>query len=197
MLGSVALGHACHFRRCPDMTWEVFLARLVPCLALAGVHVAWVRARRVAHLVGACKPELFAFAALPYEPFMTVFRVAGGGALLSLALSHLRDEERAEAEAKVQQLKERHKGRLNSRRTVTVLAELLNSDDEGPESKFGKTKTEQLNVNAELAQLLDYDTVLVMGTFSVAIIYDVTHFFKMGAEKMHLDAFSLLLGMLS
>uniref|UniRef100_A0A7S1A5E7 Uncharacterized protein n=1 Tax=Noctiluca scintillans TaxID=2966 RepID=A0A7S1A5E7_NOCSC len=150
MLGAIMLGHSCHFKKSPDLTWHT-VRKMCACLLLLSVFICWFTTFRRVHTWEYCFPETFKVFALTYPTFVVIFRAVGGLVLLIMSLTRE---------------KNKHGG---------------DSDDETASAR-GSAARHEAALQA-LKKILDYDSVLIMLTFSGAIFWDVTNILGIVASE--------------
>merc|ERR550537_1478664 len=87
MLGAIVMGHSCHFRKCPDLTWQATLFKGVPTAGLLGLYFALAVAFRYGQLWPVCRETFFHFAQA-YIATSWALRIAGGLLLGAAALAY-------------------------------------------------------------------------------------------------------------
>jgi len=83
MLGAILLGHSAHFKRSPDVSWHMLLARILPVGALAMGVGLWVGYRRDSQVWPECMSFHFEAFARTWPYFFAGFRCLGGLLLLA------------------------------------------------------------------------------------------------------------------
>ena len=87
MLGAIVMGHSCHFRKCPDLTWQATIFKGVPTAGLLGLYFALAVAFRYGQLWPVCRETFYHFAQA-YIATSWALRIAGGLLLGAAALAY-------------------------------------------------------------------------------------------------------------
>eukprot|EP00929_Paragymnodinium_shiwhaense_P023772 TRINITY_DN14804_c0_g1_i1.p1 TRINITY_DN14804_c0_g1~~TRINITY_DN14804_c0_g1_i1.p1 ORF type:complete len:837 (-),score=158.91 TRINITY_DN14804_c0_g1_i1:155-2299(-) len=165
MLGAVLFGHSAHFHRSPDLTWGIALSKLAPTLLVAGLYEGALMIRRGVHTTGECNKFWYDLVAVPWPYFEVIWEFGGGCFLLWLAL-------RRKGDAQDQHSNQNH-GDAGSHEGASQMSDVeVNVFDE-----YDK----ELD---SLTEKLDYDSVLIIGTFLIAMVALVCHIYEFQAEKL-------------
>jgi len=166
-------GHSCHFRRCPDMMHRTLFRKMVPMVFGCCLFEVLIVVRRQTHMWEFCTP-LFEVAAIPWQLFTQLYSSLGGVFLLVCVFLNSDEEE------------------------VVVLADVHGHQDhaasahghggahDGHEghaaSHHGPGAVEKL------ASLLDYDSVLILLSFSISVLYTACQVFEAEAASLHVTS---------
>jgi hypothetical protein len=172
MLGAVLMGHSAHFQKCPDMTWRVFLVKVVPTGIILGFFVGGTMFWREHCAWDLVRDEFLCYSLFP--AIELTFDVCGGFLMWRLAGRNL-DIWEAEAEAEAGDATAEDEAETEAKqhgKRPTLLERAMGWTHE---SKLGTP-------NISFAEIVDYDGVLLGLTFSIAIFYNVSMSFEKYAE---------------
>eukprot|EP00929_Paragymnodinium_shiwhaense_P120171 TRINITY_DN92084_c0_g1_i2.p1 TRINITY_DN92084_c0_g1~~TRINITY_DN92084_c0_g1_i2.p1 ORF type:complete len:907 (+),score=115.95 TRINITY_DN92084_c0_g1_i2:129-2849(+) len=166
MFGAVLCGHSAHFKKSPDLTWTTVCCKLVPTLLLVFLYYAAMMTRRSVHTTQECNPLLYEIFAKPWPYVDVAWQAFAGSVLLYLAFRHRSEHEDGDNDEITES---------TSSMVRVVSGASRNSDVAAMAGIHFDMQS--------FADMLDYDLVLIIGTYSVAMLAGVTRVFEYEADR--------------
>mmetsp|Transcript_32922 Transcript_32922/g.70625 ORF Transcript_32922/g.70625 Transcript_32922/m.70625 type:complete len:826 (+) Transcript_32922:120-2597(+) len=176
MLGAVLQGHSGHFKKCPDLQWGTFFFGIVPWLLICMVGhsflVDWMTEGQLHPLCRTHRHQV----AVVYPYLLAGVKILGGLLLVVSSMVHWR-------KAEIRQI-----------RAQQTLEQEQEQEQDQAVQEPGTSSVSFLTQNTEVGQLdgldstqeaFSYDTVLILLTFSLGIMWNVVQIYVAKASKTY------------